>query len=597
MLELKNLTLHVPAKPEPLTLLSEIDLAIRPGEFVAIVGSSGCGKSTLLKCIAGLTEISTGSLFWEGRDLELDGDFAPGEIGYIPQFSIAYELLTVEENILSNMRLRARHRNTTALKAATGALLHQVGLHELAHRQVRLLSGGQRRRLALALELVTAPALLLCDEVTSGLDPKAEDELVLLLQALARQRACTVLSVTHSLAHLAAYDSVIVLHRGHLAYHGPPEHITHYFRLKEPSGLYAQLEQRSGEEWNRSWQKHGTAFIAAGETKEKPGLALAAAAIPDSAGIATAPEESTTKAASPDAKKQPKRPAGQAIPGVTSQFFTLLGRRWKLFFRDRGAIFLQLLLVLGFPALVVIFALNGLPQIRNLSATHSGNIVELLRENAAFVAEASRAGTLVSGLVMFQVVLLTLMASNNAAREIAGERLLFEKEKFGGVSPGAYVASKVAFLLGIVLVQSLWMTFFVKAICGFPGNALAQAGMLLALNGAMTAICLGISSLSRTPEQASITSIYLVGFQLPLSGAVLALPEALGPIARPLISSYWGWSGYLQTLRDTRLYDVVQAISLTPLKPAILCLWVLLGHIVIGLFAAHVGSRRSQWPQ
>ena len=105
------------------------------------------------------------------------------------------------------------------------------------------------------------------------------------------------------------------------------------------------------------------------------------------------------------------------------------------------------------------------------------------------------------------------------------------------------------------------------------------------------ATCLAISSLMRTPEQASLFSIYLVGFQLPLSGAVLALPDPLATVTRPFIAAYWSWSGVLQTLRDSRLYDVVQQVSQTEIAPSAVCVWALLCHILLGLFVAYAGCR------
>jgi hypothetical protein len=87
----------------------------------------------------------------------------------------------------------------------------------------------------------------------------------------------------------------------------------------------------------------------------------------------------------------------------------------------------------------------------------------------------------------------------------------------------------------------------------------------------------------------------LVGFQLPLSGAILSLPDSLGTLTRPFISAYWAWSGYLQTLRDTRFYDLVRSISETPLSSYSMALWILLIHFGLGLVFAYFGIRRSQW--
>ncbi|MDF1812726.1 MAG: ABC transporter permease, partial [Verrucomicrobiales bacterium] len=200
----------------------------------------------------------------------------------------------------------------------------------------------------------------------------------------------------------------------------------------------------------------------------------------------------------------------------------------------------------------------------------------------------------VSGIVMFQVILLTLMAANNSGREIAAERPILEKEKLAGLSPFAYVSSKVLFLLFFVVAQSVWMGVFVRLVCEFPGDFLSQLSFLFLVNAAITAICLGISSIMPNAEQASLVSIYLVGFQLPLSGAVLALPETLGVVVRPFISAYWSWSGILQTLRDNDYYDIVKSVAQSPLSPSAICFWVLGIHIVVGLSLAWIGSDRRR---
>ena len=141
---------------------------------------------------------------------------------------------------------------------------------------------------------------------------------------------------------------------------------------------------------------------------------------------------------------------------------------------------------------------------------------------------------------MFQVILLTLIASNNSAREIAGEREIFEKERFGGLHTSSYIASKIAFLTILVLIQSLWMGIFVQiCIPSLPGSTMTRLLILFMVTAAMTSVCLGISGIMKSPEQSSLLSIYLVGFQLPLSGAILTLPHWLEPISRPFISAFW----------------------------------------------------------
>lgn len=634
MLELKDVTLSVGADSDARPLLSEVSIQLPQGHFCAVVGPSGCGKSTLLKVIAGLREPTAGSVHWEGRDLAEEEDLEPSQIGYVPQFSIAYDHLTVRESVETAIRLRVAGLSSDEREERADGILTEVGLDSIADRMVKVLSGGQKRRLALAVEMVTSPALLLADEVTSGLDPKAEEEIVHLLRDIASQDNRIVLCVTHSLRHLSLYDSVLVLHEGHVVYHGPARHLLHYFDIESPEEVFPRLTNRSPQGWHKSWEKHRTSYyetdrmpLAGAKPVEFPARSGAPKAPPqppperrrtveipkslrdldDDADrdledveedeAEATPEKKRSRTPRPDAETEAEAIGdGEPLPGGVSQFFTLFARRWKLFLRDRGQLLLHLALIVGFPCLVVVFAWDGLPNIKNLEmGLFESNPVEQAAEALDFVKQSSHIGGLVSGIVMFQVILLTLMGANNGAREIASERLIYEKERLGGVRPAAYVASKAAFLLLLVAVQSAWMALFVKFVCRLPGSLETQLLLLLLCNAAMTAICLGISSQTRSAEQASLVSIYLVGFQLPLSGAVLALPAALEWISRPFIAGYWGWSGYLQTLLESRYYEIVKSVVQTDLSPAPLSLWVLAFHVAVGLLIAYTGCKRSRW--
>ncbi len=561
MLELKDIRFAIPKGKDEVALLDQIDLRVPTGHFMAIVGPSGCGKSTLLMLIAGINQESSGSIFWNGRNLSEEGDLEAPEIGYVPQFSIAYEALTVEENIESAVRLRAETEDREAFHGLVDQVLAATGLDGLRDRKVKVLSGGQRRRLSLALELVTEPVLLLCDEVTSGLDPKSEHEIVELMYQLSRNEHRLVVNVTHSLASLDLYDSVLVLDAGRVVYHGPPRALAHYFSVDKPEEVYPRLAKRKTGEWAGSWSKYRDVYYESFPSRP-----------------VDAPDVSVSA----------------TTPGAMAQFLALFVRRWKIFFRDKGQIFLQLAILVVFPFLVVIFELDGVEQTRRLSDSVPTSREEYDAERDAMTFNLNLGG-IVSGLVMFQVILLTLMGSNNSAREIAGERLIFEKEKLGGVRPSAYLASKVAFLSVLVLLQSFWMTVFVQSICEIPSQAMLPHFLLLLLvNAAMTAICLGISSLARTPDQASLLSIYLVGFQLPLSGAVLALPEWAGWLTRPFISAYWSWAGIMDGMgRDYLRY--IREVTDTWLGPMWLGFLVLLAHVGAGLLVAYIGVKKPTW--
>ena len=561
MLELRNTFFTIKKGSEDLHLLNDISLKIPPGHFMAIVGPSGCGKSTLLKLIAGINLESEGEVFWNGRNLSEEEDLEPSEIGYVPQFSIAYDELTVEESIESSVRLRVKTKNNEVLYKIVDWALENSGMEAIKDRQVKVLSGGQRRRLALAMELVSDPVLLLCDEVTSGLDPRSEQEIVKLMHDLSRSQNRIVVNVTHSLAGLDLYDSVLVLHEGKLVYHGPPRALEHYFSVDDAENIYPSLMKRSSDDWQNSWIKRRDQYY------EKSGMNFS----PDP-NLVTA----TTK-----------------TPGMISQFFALLGRRFKITMRDPGQLLLQVAILVGFPILVVMFALGGVEPLKSFSQSLPNTLEEMAQERDVATFNLNLGG-LVSGLVMFQVILLTLMGSNNSAREIAGERKIFEKEKLGGVRPFVYLMSKVAYLSILVVVQSLLMWVLVQAICGVPSGSPDHLLLLLLVNAAMTSVCLGISSMAKTADQASLLSIYLVGFQLPLSGAVLALPEWAAWMTRPFISAYWSWAGVMDSL-DGGYLRYVKEVTETWLSPVNYCYIVLLLHIVFGLFLAYIGVKRGQW--
>ena len=564
MLVLQSIALQLGEAETP--LLSSLSAWYPASHFGAILGPSGCGKSTLLKVIAGILPHTSGSIFWQGKDLENE-DLPAHQLGYVPQFSCTQPRLSVQENLFYGARLRQKGTRQE-IEARVEQVMEETGLQDLQDRRAGVLSGGQLRRLSLAMELTTRPSLLLADEVTSGLDPKSEEEITELLSSLAREQGRLVLLVTHSLRHMESYDSITVLTDGHLAYSADPRDLTDYFRVKSPELVFPTLATQSGQEWANRWN-----------------------ALPKPEGLTSENILGELESISIAEEKE----ISLHLPSLLSQATTWLSRRIKIFLRDPAQVFLQLSLLLVFPAVVTLFAYRGLPEVRNMAMSSDTGVVEQLRDSLSFTIQSSRVGTLVSGLAMFQVILLALMGSNNSAREVVGDRAILEKEKLAGLRPGAALLGMGIFLSFLVLAQAGWMTLFVRAVCQFPGGLEAQFMPFLLVTGSITALCLAISSWTSSSEQASLGSLYLVGFQLPLSGAILALPDFLGVITRPWISAYWAWSGYLQTLKDTRFYDLVKAITETPLASFGVSLWILLIHLLMGLVLAYFGMRRSQW--
>ncbi len=579
MLEARNISLEIQQEEEDesLFLLRDVNFCLPLGHFMAIVGPSGCGKSTLLKAIAGIKETTDGSFYWMGRNLEEEGDFKPGEVGYVPQFSIAYDELTVDETVESaaNLRLSLDVEEKNNL---IDDVLEETGLAEIADRQVKLLSGGQLRRLALAMELVSSPKILLCDEVTSGLDPNSERDIVELLHKLSRRDGRIVISVTHSVAQMELYDSIMVLNSGVLAYHGAPDTMSHYFGAEHFEGVYPTLALREPAGWMQSWMKHRKPYYQRLEELHV--------------------EKYRKLGMTPPRGKSPMEEEdeeGSQIPGLFSQLFTLLGRRFTILMRDKTQLGLQIAMIVIFPLMVALFSSKGQEQLVLLTEMSGNDLsaeIQALQEQADIRA---RVGSAVSGIIMFQVILLGLMGSNNASREIAGERLVMEKEKFAGARPMAYLGSKVLFLAVLVLLQSIWMYAFVDYFWPFRGDGMSHFVFLLLANAAMTSVCLAISANCRTADQSSLLSIYLVGFQLPLSGAVLALPAMVALCTQPFISAYWAWSGSIKGGLSPDVLKAVGSIVQTDFSTPDLCMAVLILHIVVGFIFSYIGVKRSRW--
>lgn len=522
MLSCKNLTVKVPNSPEP--ILKNASVAFKPHAMNAVIGPSGCGKTTLIKAMIKILP-SEGESFFCGEKINASEDLV-GKVGFAPQFTCVHPMLTVREALQSALDISVR--DSAAKAERIDYILKITGLCEHADKLVSSLSGGQLRRIGLGVELANDPTAMCCDEVTSGLDPLSENAILDLLKGLCESRGKTFICIIHNLAKLDYFDKITVVYGGEIVFQGNLQELLEYFEIDSALKLYDRLNERDMDHWRAK-------FAECGGHMDDEDFASTCAA-----GLESVPARR---------------------PSMLSQLATLLKRRYKLFFRDSTYLLLTMAISFGFPLVVVIFALGGLPQIEGLALDRNLGAIEELQSTLAMQISAANVSTLVTGLILFQVVLLALMGANNSAREIAGERNLYEKERLIGLSPAAYALSKIIFTSSLALFQGVWMCVFVKYVCQFPGGVVMQAADLAMICVAMTAVCLAFSALFSSPDKSNLVSIYLVGFQLPLSGVVLALPEFLKWVCRPFISTYWGWAGYMTTMKDTRIYDAYVMMS------------------------------------
>ena len=219
-------------------VLKGIDLRVSPGEVIAIIGKSGSGKSTLLRCINGLETFQAGALAVDGLALTRDDAALRAlrqRVGMIFQSFNLFPHLSVGRNIMLAPTL-VKKPDAASMEAQARKLLERVGLSEKFEAFPDQLSGGQQQRVAIARALAMEPAVLLCDEITSALDPELVGEVLRVVESLANE-GMTLLMVTHEMAFARKVSNrVIFMHQGKVHEEGPPERL-----FKDPQT--AELKQ------------------------------------------------------------------------------------------------------------------------------------------------------------------------------------------------------------------------------------------------------------------------------------------------------------------------------------------------------------------
>ncbi|HEX6779348.1 MAG TPA: ATP-binding cassette domain-containing protein, partial [Ktedonobacterales bacterium] len=225
------------------TLLNNISLSIPPRAFVALVGGSGAGKSTLMDALSGLRLAEEGKVFYNGQEYYHNLAAFNTQIGYVPQEDIVHRELTVERALYYAARMRLPGDFTEEqIWQRIGEVLEDVELTERRGQLIKKLSGGQRKRVSIALELLANPSLFFLDEPTSGLDPGLDRKMMVLLRKLA-DKGHTVILVTHATNNINVCDYVCFLAPGgRLAYFGPPDGAKAHFAKTEFAEIYSTLE-------------------------------------------------------------------------------------------------------------------------------------------------------------------------------------------------------------------------------------------------------------------------------------------------------------------------------------------------------------------
>lgn len=580
-------------------LLSDINFSLAKGSLVAVIGPSGCGKSTLIRALTGLQPATSGTVLYDGRDLYAEYEQLRYRIGVVPQDDVLHRQLTVRRALRFSAALRfAEDVPRQERHARVEQVLGMLGLQQRANLRIDRLSGGQRKRVSVAMELLTEPSLLCLDEPTSGLDPAMDKSLMSQLRQLS-DRGRTALVVTHNVMHLDLCDRVLVLCYGGLAgFFGPPSEVLGFFGAKD----YADVFSRITEEPHR-WAAHfrqSPQFqrYVANAARPAPPIPQPAtpppgygyspppgyppAPIPSRPDAGYRPGYSTVPPppgnpppAGPPPMMPPPAPAQAAVPvppmpasgwpqaaagaapmaqppaprlalggpalrvralhplAGLRQLVTLCQRMINVIVADRG----YALFLLGLPLVLALLARavpgdSGLAPPPTVPSAEAQRLLIVLTIGAVFLGIAV------------------------AIREIVGEASIYRRERTVGLSPGAYLGSK---LIVICAINAFQVTLFVLLALvgrGHPAEALVLSSPTLEVIVALTlvafastALGLCLSALARTTEQTTPSLVIVVMAQLVLTGGLFELAgEAVMEQLSWLAPSRWGFAAAAATV-------------------------------------------------
>ena len=236
-----------------LTILDDFTFTIPPSRFVGIIGPSGAGKSSLLHAVAGLRQPTAGVVLVDGENVY--GSHAAPSFGFVPQDDIVHPELTVIEALRFSALLRLpRATPRIEMEKLIAQTLDQLRLGQRANNPITRLSGGQRKRVSVGVELLAKPSILFLDEPTSGLDPATEFQLMELLRDLA-DTGCTIICTTHVMENAYLMDQMMVLVGGCLAFQGSPQEARDYFDVVKLTALYDRLDEKPAKTWQQDFRE------------------------------------------------------------------------------------------------------------------------------------------------------------------------------------------------------------------------------------------------------------------------------------------------------------------------------------------------------
>lgn len=489
-----------------ITLLDGVSISIQPNEFIGILGPSGAGKSTLMEAMNGMRPATSGNVLVNNLDLYRHLDSLKQSIGFVPQDDIIHRELSVYRTLYYVAKLRLSRDVTTAeVDQIVNEVMDVTGLSERRNVPVDQLSGGQRKRVSMAVELVTKPSVIFLDEPTSGLDPATEEKIMKLFRQIA-ESGRTVIMTTHAMENVRLFDKIVILMRGKLVFYGKPEEALAYLGASSFKELYEKLEhpvEKGVREKGESSRNVLTENAA--ETWKQKFIATPQYA-------KNVKEPLTELGSLPPSAVKKKRRLG--IFGAVSQWFVLSRRYFEVLLKDKLNLFI---LFAQAPAIAILtFLVMGTNSPRDF--------------------------------VYFVVALVAFwFGTSVSAREIIRERPVYKRERMVNLGILPYLSSKL-FVLGIIVgLQCILLFaplkfFDIIGLMPMPGDLLGIPQFWAMLLTAAVGIGLGllISALVRTSEMAtSLVPLVLIP-QILFSGLV-GVPAGLSKAASMLMPAAYSF--------------------------------------------------------
>ncbi|MET9888142.1 FHA domain-containing protein [Streptomyces sp. NPDC006430] len=468
-------------------ILKDVTFGVPEKSLIGVIGPSGSGKSTLLKALTGYRPANEGEVLYDNRNLYKQFAELRQRIGLVPQDDILHKELKVSTALKYAAKLRFPGDTAESERAARiDEVLRELKLDIHKDKKITSLSGGQRKRVSVALELLTKPSLIFLDEPTSGLDPGMDRDVMQLLRGLADDGR-TVLVVTHSVAELALCDKLLVMAPGGaVAYFGPPDEALNFFGYTTWADVFSAFENYRDYDWAGRWKGSQHYQLYAADLD------------------AVAPQQ----VAMPPMQMMPPKAQGWG-----DQLWTLIRRYVSVIASDKGFMALMLILpaVLGVVS-TVIPATFGLapPKPPSRFNGDAGTIMLILCVGMCFSGAA------------------------NSVRELIKERVIYERERATGLSRSAYLMSKVIVLGFITAIQGV-----VICAIGFTPRDLPTEGLLMppAVELCLSVTALGftsmmfglvISSLVKTSEKTMPLLVMFAIVQVVFTGILFQVYDSPG---------------------------------------------------------------------